>query len=120
MRVWSKLFGGSGEAPNLAQLTPPTRARATSALLIADQLSAAFHAHDVSDGSQGNFLTALSDGLSIRGQRELVVTLRLAQDDDVSVRMRELSGFFVTVWRRAPQRNLVDTGDVTRFGKRGM
>ncbi|HET7545469.1 MAG TPA: hypothetical protein VFK05_36630 [Polyangiaceae bacterium] len=120
MRVWSKLFGGSNEAPDLARLTPPTRARASTVPLVTDKLSATFHAHDVADGSEGNFLTAVSDGLLKRGQRELVMTLRLAPDADVSEHMRELSRFFLTVWRWAQQRNLVDTGDVTRFGQRGM
>jgi hypothetical protein len=120
MSVWSKLFGGSGEAPNLAELTPPTLALPTSVAAIPGKLTATFYAHDVADGSEGNFLTAVSDGLIERRQRELVVTLRLAKDDDVSERMRELSRFFVTVLHWAQQRNLVDTGGVTRFGKRGM
>jgi hypothetical protein len=120
MRVWSKLFGGSDEAPNLAELAPPTRARATTVALIAGKLTATFHAHDVADGSEGDFLTAVSDGLAKRGQRELVMTLRLAKNDEVSELMGELSRFFVTVWRWAQQRNLVETGGVTRFGKRGM
>ncbi|MEI9952966.1 MAG: hypothetical protein WDO74_29315 [Pseudomonadota bacterium] len=120
MSVWSKLFGGSGEAPSLADLKPPSRALPTNVDAIPGKLTVTFHAHDVADGSEGNFLTAVSDGLSKRRQRELVVTLRLAEHDDVSDRMQELSRFFVTVLRWAQQRNLVEAFGLTRFGKRGM
>src|SRR4051812_23962303 len=120
MSVWSKLFGGSSEAPNLAELAPPTPALPTTVVAIPDQLTVTFHAHDVVDGSAGNFLTAVSDGLLKRRQRELVITLRLEKNDDVSDRMRELTRFLATVLQWAQERNLVDAGGVTRFGKRGM
>ena len=120
MSVWSKLFGGSGDAPSLAELAPPSHALPTTYIAVPDKLTVTFHAHEVADGSEGNFLTAVTEGLIKRRQRELVVTLRLAKDDDVRDRMRELGRFFVTVLRWAQQRNLVDTGGVTRFGKRGM
>ncbi|MEI9940896.1 MAG: hypothetical protein WDO69_27075 [Pseudomonadota bacterium] len=120
MSVWSKLFGGSGEAPNLAELAPPTRGLPTIVAAVPGKLTVTFHTHDVVEGNAGNFLTAVTEGLIKRRQRELVVTLRLAENDDVSDRMRELSRFFATVLRWAQQRNLVDTGGVTRFGKRGM
>ncbi len=120
MSVWSKLFGGAGGAPNLAELAAPSAALPTTVLAIPDKLTVTFHAHDAVEASQGNFLTAVSDGLLKRRQRELVVTLRLAKNDDVSSRMRELTRFFVTVMRWAEERNLVDTGGITRFGKRGM
>src|SRR6478752_2723963 len=76
MSVWSKLFG-SGEAPDLTRLTPPSRGLPTIVAVVPDALTVTFHAHDVAEGSQGNFLTAVSDGLVKRRQRELVVTLRL-------------------------------------------
>jgi hypothetical protein len=120
MSVWSKLFGGSGEAPNLAELAPPTLGQPTRVVAIPGKLTATFHAHDIADGSEGTMLTAVSDGLLERRQRELVVTLRLPEHDDVSARMRELSRFFATVLQWAEQRNLVDAGGITRFGKRGM
>ncbi len=93
MSVWSKLFGSSGDAPNLAELAPPSRALPTTVDAIPGTLTVTFHAHDVADGSEGNFLTAVTEGLSKRRQRELVVSLRLAENDDVSERMRELSRF---------------------------
>jgi len=120
MSVWSKLFGDAVEAPNLAELTLPSLALPTTVAALPGKLTVTFHAHDTAEGEQGNFLTAVTDGLTKRRQRELVVTLRLAEDDDVRARMRELSRFFVTVLRWAQQRNTVDTGGVTRFGKRGM
>jgi hypothetical protein len=120
MSVWSKLFGGASDAPNLAELAPPSLALPTIVPAVPGKLTVTFHAHDVADGSAGNFLTAVTDGLVKRRQRELVVTLRLAENEDVRDRMRELSRFFVTVLRWAQQRNLVDTGGVTRFGERGM
>ena len=119
MSVWSKLFG-SGEAPDLTRLTPPSRGLPTIVAVVPDALTVTFYAHDVVEGSQGNFLTAVSDGLIKRRQRELVVTLRLDGDDDVSARMRELSRFFSTVLLWAEQRNLVEMGGVTRFGRRGL
>ena len=120
MSVWSELFGGSGEAPNLAELAPPTRALPTTVVAVPNKLTVTFYAHDVADRSEGNFLTAVSEGLLKHRQRELVVTLRLENSDDVSARMRELTRFFVTVLQWAQERNLVDAGGVTRFGKRGM
>lgn len=120
MSVWSKLFGGSGEASNLAELAPPSRGRPTQIAAIPGKLAVTFYAHDVAPQNEGNFLTAVTEGLSKRRQRELVVTLRLADKDDVGERMRDLTRFFVTVLRWAEQRNLVDAGGVTQFGKRGM
>jgi len=118
MSVWSKLLGRSGEAPNLAQLTPPTRGHSTSVAVVPNQLTITFHAHDIADRN-GQFLTAVSEGLLKRRQRELVVTLRLGEQSDEQELMRELCRFLLTVWRWAQQRNLVDTGGVTRFGERG-
>jgi len=120
MSVWSKLLGGSGATPNLAELAPPSPALPTTVFAVPDKLTVTFHAHHVADGSEGNFLTAVTDGLLKRRQRELVVTLRLHENDDVRDRMRELTRFFVTVLDWARERNLVDAGGVTRFGKRGM
>ena len=120
MSVWSKLFGGSGEAPSPADFTPPTHGRPTVVDAIPGKLIVTFYAHDVADGHEANFITAVTDGLLERHQRELVVTLRIAAHDPVSERMQELARFFVTVLRWAEQRNLVETGGVTRFGKRGM
>jgi hypothetical protein len=120
MSVWSKLFGSSGDAPNLNGLAPPTRALPTIVTAVSDELTVTFFAHDSAEGSAGDFLTAVTDGLIKRRQRELVVTLRLGKNDDIRAHMREFVRFFVTVWRWAQQRNLVETGGVTRFGKRGM
>ena len=120
MSVWSKLFGSSGDTPNLSALALPTPALPTVYSAIPDQLTVTFYAHDVADGRAGNFLTAVTEGLIKRRQRELVLTLKLAENDDVSDHLREISRFFVTVLRWAEQRNLVDAGGVTRFGKRGM
>lgn len=120
MSVWSKLFGGSDNAQDLAQLSAPTTALPTQVALVPGKLSVTFYAHDVADDRKGNYLTAVSDGLLERRQRELVVSLRIGESDDVQAHMRELSRFLVTVWRWAQQRNLVDAGGVTRFGKRGM
>ena len=120
MSVWSTLFGGSGSPANLADVTPPTRGLPTKIAVIPGKLSVNFYAHEVADGHDGNFLTGVTEGLVKRRQRELVVSVRLSDGDDVRERMRELSRFFTTVLRWAQQRNLVDTGGVTRFGKRGL
>lgn len=120
MSVWSKLFGGSAAPPSPSELVPPTPALPTHLDLDAGKLTVTFHAHDAAENSKGNFLTAVSGGLLRHRQRELVLTLRLGEQDDVREHMRELSRFFVTVRRWARERNLVDVGGVTRFGKRGM
>jgi len=120
MSVWSSLFGGTRKAASLTELAPPTRGSPTSYEAVPAKLNVKFHAHDVADGREGHFLTAVTEGLVKRRQRELVLTLRLAPEDDVSERMRELSRFFVTVLQWAEERNLVDSFGVTRFGKRGI
>jgi hypothetical protein len=83
-------------------------------------LTVTFYAHDDADGRAGNFITGVTEGLLKRRQRELVVSLQVGAGDDPQAHLRELSRYFVTVWRWAQQRNLVDAGGVTRFGDRGM
>jgi len=120
MSVWSKLFGGTDNVRDLAALVVPTATHPTTVALVPGKLTVTFHAHDDADGRKGNFLTAVTEGLLKRGQRELVVSLCVRESDDAQAHMLELNRFFVTVWRWALQRNLVDTGGVTRFGERGM
>lgn len=74
----SKLLGRSGEVQNLAPLTPPTHGRRTSIAVVSDQLTVTFHAHDVAGNHNAHFLTAVSEGLLERRQRELVVALPYA------------------------------------------
>src|SRR5262249_24881535 len=53
-------------------------------------------------------------------QRELVITLRVRENDDIPMRMQDIVRFFATVHAWARQGNLVDDGGLTQFGERGL
>jgi hypothetical protein len=65
-------------------------------------------------------LTAVTRGLSSSGQRELLLTLRLADREQPLPKMQELVRFFTTVSTWAETGNIVDEGGVTQFGERGL
>jgi hypothetical protein len=121
--VWSKLFGGKApeSGPQAwSDFVPPSPGNPSTVAAIPGKLTVTFHAHDAVEGSVGNFLSAVTHGLHKQKQRELVITLRLSQSDDVAEKARDLSRFFVTVrhWARHGQR--VDAGELTQFGERGL
>jgi hypothetical protein len=124
--VWSKLFGSNARvaaqsspqpAPSFVAPSPGSPAQLAA---IPGKLTVTFHAHDALVGKAGNFLSAVSDGLRKHRQRELVVTVRLAANDDVSEKARELARFFATVHNWARQGRRVNAGELTQFGARGL
>lgn len=129
MSVWSRLFGEKSESAK-AQSNPeaapsfaaPSPGQPTTVLTSGGKLSVTFHAHDTVEGSHGNFLTAVTHGLTAVGQRELVLTLRLdaAANEDVSGKLSEVSRFFSVVRGWARQRQFVAAGGVTQFGERAL
>ncbi len=117
MGVFDKLFGG---AERRTELWPPKPGKSTFVDAVPGKLVVEFFAHDAVDGFSGNFLSAVTDGLAKRRQRELVFTVRLASDEDPSEKMRELVRFVATVYAWAREGNLVDAGGFTQFGQRGL
>jgi hypothetical protein len=125
--VWSKLFGGKAEvvaaesSPRpLPSFVVPSPGSPSTLAAIPGKLAVTFHAHDALEGSVGNFLSAVTHGLSKHRQRELVVTLRLSANDDAAEKAHELSRFFATVHHWARQGQLVNAGELTQFGARGL
>jgi hypothetical protein len=125
MSVWSKLFGSKAaevdpkssatqihEAPR-----PGTPARV---VLVPKKLVVDFHAHGSAAGDTAQFLSAVSEGFNRYKQRELAITLRLGPTEDPTEKMRDLTRYFSTVWRWAQEGVLVDAGDCTHFGERGL
>jgi hypothetical protein len=122
MSVWSKLFGEKAAgiaAEHEGPLRPPTPGNPSSLIAVPRKVEVTFHAHDSVEGTAGNFLSAVTSGLAKYKQRELVVTLRLASDDNVLGKMQELSRFFATVYNWAREGHIVDSGELTHFGARG-
>ncbi|HEX3854074.1 MAG TPA: hypothetical protein VHW01_24090 [Polyangiaceae bacterium] len=127
MSVWSKLFGdkarvAAAESSSQSALgfVPPSPGNPSTVAVIPGKLTVAFHAHDALEGSVHSFLSAVTHGLHKQKQRELVISLRLSQSDDVAEKARDLIRFFTTVrhWARHGQR--VDAGELTQFGERGL
>ncbi len=129
MSVWSRLFGEKSESAK-AQSNPeaapgfavPSLGQPTTVLVSKGKLSVTFHAHDTVEGAHGDFLTAVTHGLTALGQRELVLTLRVdaAANQDVPGKLSEVSRFFSVVFGWARQRQFVDAGGVTQFGERAL
>ena len=120
MGVWSKLFGAKTSAASAPVFELPTAERATTVHAVPGELTVTFHVHDSAEESSGRFLSAVTRGLSKRKQRELVITLRLAETDDLLSTMQQLSTFFKTVYVWAREKQLVDTGNFTQFGQRAL
>jgi hypothetical protein len=118
--VWSKLFGGKAQVAAPPIFVAPSPGSPTTLAAIPGKLAVTFHAHDALAGSAGNFLSAVTDGLQRHRQRELVVTLRLAANDDMSEKAHELARFFATVHHWARQGQRVNAGELTQFGARGL
>jgi hypothetical protein len=123
MGVWSRLFGDKSEAAKseaATPLLPPSPGAPTVTLALDGKLTVAFHAHDSVEGTAGNFLTAVTQGLQRLGQRELVFTLRLGDRDDAAALMPDIRRFFTTVFAWARQRQIVDAGGVSQFGENAL
>jgi hypothetical protein len=127
MGVFTRLFGGkagaaerSARLARAANLLAPTKSKPSFAEAVPGQVIVAFHAHSDADGVAGNFLTAVTRGLASGGQREIVLTLRLAERELPVPKMQELVRFFTTVSTWAEAGNLVDEGGFTQFGERAL
>ena len=118
MSLLGKLFGSGAE--RRAELWPPRPGKPSYADAVPGKVTVQFFAHDNVDGFAGSFVTAVSEGLSQRKQRELVLTLRLPVDEDPTEKMRDIVRFFATVYAWAGEGNLVDAGGFTQFGQRGL
>jgi hypothetical protein len=127
MGMFTRLFGGKvGAAERIARAAKAANLRAPSpgepayADVVPNEVSVVFYAHDDVDGLAGNFLSAVSAGLSASSQRELVLTLRLERHEAPMPKMQDLIRFLATVHAWAQQGTHVDEGDFTQFGDRGL
>jgi hypothetical protein len=127
MGMFRRLFGGkagaaerSAMAAKAANLMAPTPREPTSTEAVPGEVTVRFYAHDHVDGFRGHFLTAVTEGLSASGQRELVLTLRLENSENPIAKMQELARFFTTVHAWARAGSVVDEGGFTQFGERGL
>ena len=118
MGVLGKLFGNGAEHGK--ELWPPKPGKSTFADAVRGKVVVEFFAHEDVDGFSGRFLSAVTEGLAKRRQRELVLTLRLGADEDATEKMREIVRFIATVYAWAREGNLVDAGGFTHFGKRAL
>ena len=118
MGVLRRLFGA--ETARTAELWPPRPGKPSYADAVPGKVTVQFFTHDDVEGIAGNFLTAVTEGLARRRQRELVLTLRLAAAEDPRGKMRDLTRFFSTVYAWATEGNLVQAGGLTQFGPRGL
>ena len=122
MSFWSRLIGDVRDplaAAGNPNPEPPRYGAPVTVWVLARRLSATFSVHDV-EGSEHRFLSAVSQGLSVRRQREIVFTVRIAQGEDLVPRMRELSAFYATVRRLAWRGKRVTAGGFTHFKTRGL
>jgi hypothetical protein len=125
--VWSKLFGyetrAAASAPSsqaALSIVLPSPGKPSTVSVLAAQLAVTLHAHQDIEGRAGNFLTAVSQGLSRHGQREIVLSLRLTSSQSASERAPEICRFLATVWHWAKSGKLVNAGELTQFGERGL
>jgi hypothetical protein len=117
MGLLGKVFG---QSERRTELWPPKPGKSTFVDAVPGKVVVEFFAHENVDGFAGNFLSAVSEGLAKRRQRELVFTVRLAAGEDPTDKMREIVRFLVTVYAWASEGNLVDAGGFTQFGQRGL
>lgn len=122
MGMFSKWFGGKSDAlpSRVASLVAPTQGKPTYVDARPGEVAVDFHAHDNVEGVPGQFITAVTEGLRASRQRELVLTMRFAPDEDVVGRMKETVRFCSVVQAWAREGNLVDEGGFTQFGERGL
>lgn len=127
MGLFSKLLGSKpNKAPpslatRLTSLAPPSAGKPTYLDGVAEGLAVDFHVHDEIEGVQGTFLTAVTEGLvSVRRQRELVLSVRLGSSEDPIKKMQDIVRFVKNVHAWAGEGNLVDEGGFTQFGARGL
>ena len=124
MGMFSRLLGRKASAKErLARsstLMAPSVGKPTSAAAASGRIWVDFHAHDHVEGVPGNFLTAITQGLNAHGQRELVLTMRLADGEEALAKMQDMVRFFTIVHAWAGEGNLVDEAGFTQFGERGL
>lgn len=127
MGMFTRLFGGEAgrveriaRAARAANLSVPNPGEPAQAEAVPGQVDVEFHAHHSVDGLSGNFLTAITVGLAASGQRELVLSMRLAGKEDPIAKMQDIVRFVATVHAWAQAGNIVDEGGLTQFGDRGL
>lgn len=132
MGIFSKLFGSrapSGSPTPTPALTPvatssdrlalPALGKPIELVPIPGVLTVRAHAHAMQD-VDGPFVTIVTEGLRSRGQREILVTLRTRDVDDLASIIRDVANFFAFVYRLAGEGKIVRNGDFTQFGERGL
>ncbi len=125
---FSKLFGPRASHPSQTS-TPrdpsgervvlPTPGNPSELHPIPGNLSVRVHAHDPL-GVEGAFITLVSEGLRAEGQREILLTLRARDGDDLEARIVDVASFFGSIHRLAGEGKTVDSGGFTQFGLRGI
>lgn len=117
MGFLSKLLGAREPAPVAALL--PTPGKPIDIIPIPGELSVRVHAHGL-PGIEGAFITLVSDGLAARGQREILLTLRTREGDDLDKQVEDVASFFGFIYGLAGEGKIVDAGGFTQFGPRGL
>ncbi len=127
MGMFTRLFGGEAgrvervaRAARAANLSAPNPGEPAQAEAIPGEVDIEFHVHQGLDGVDGNFLTAVTVGLVVSGQRELVLSMRLTVKEDPIAKMQDIVRFVQTVHAWAQAKNFVDEGGLTQFGERGL
>lgn len=115
MDFWSRLLGDS---PKL-EVIPPSIGKPSQVTALRFRLVVHFHLHELPD-AEGTFLTAFTQGLINQRQRELVLTIRLPEGEEIAARMQDIVRFFVTVYAWARARKPVHPGGYTTFKERGL
>lgn len=125
MTLWSRLFRTAGDDRDLPalgaqDLAPPTPGSPTRVTVIPGKLAVSFHALAALEGREGQFLSAVSEGLGKHRQRELVLSLECGVGPERVAIMRQIGLFFRTVHAWAKQNQRVDAGSLTQFGEQGL
>ncbi|MEO6598323.1 MAG: hypothetical protein ABIQ16_00515 [Polyangiaceae bacterium] len=127
MGMFTRLFGGEAGrverialAARAANLTAPNPGEPALAEVIPGQVDVEFYLNDSIDEVLGSFLTAVSVGLALSGQRELVLSMRLGTNESPIAKMQDIVRFLQTVHAWAQAGQFLDQGGLTQFGERGL
>lgn len=121
MSMFSGIFGRKPAAgERFANLVAPSPGKPTYVDAVSGHVAVDFYAHDSVEDLAGNFLSAVTEGLIRSRQRELCLTLRLADAEDPLPKMKDIVRFVSVVHAWAREGNLVGEGGYTQFGERGL
>lgn len=120
MSFWSRLPFAKSKAEPAEPLLPPRLGEALVVPAVDGRLELAFSSHEHVEGRAGSFLSVVTNGLEKQRQREIVLTLALTEAMHGAEVMHELVRFFTGVYAWAREGQVVNAGDLTRFGERAL